>query len=111
MAHMTFSQKLKRLEEIVAKLEDTDVELEEGLKLLEEGVALHKDCQKILTQSQAKITELLKSSVQEESVDQKASLSAPQDPASLDGSLFSQTDEDSVSGEAKQDKQDNELPF
>ena len=38
MPSTTFSQKLKRLEEVVAKLESPDVELEEGLKLLEEGV-------------------------------------------------------------------------
>ncbi len=56
----TFSQKMQRLEDIVAKLESPDIELEQGLALLEEGVALHKQCQTILTDSQAKITTLLK---------------------------------------------------
>jgi exodeoxyribonuclease VII small subunit len=59
MEQTTFSQKLKRLEEVVQRLESPDVELEEGLSLLEEGVALHKDCQQMLTQTQAKITRLL----------------------------------------------------
>jgi exodeoxyribonuclease VII small subunit len=62
MSKITFSQKLKRLEEVVSQLESSDVELEDGLKLLEEGVELHKECQQLLTQTQAKITKLLSSS-------------------------------------------------
>ena len=59
MAEQTFTQKLQRLEEIVTQLERPDVELEDGLKLLEEGIQLHGECQKLLTQTQAKITKLL----------------------------------------------------
>ena len=59
MSDLTFSQKLKRLEEIVRKLESPDVELEEGLKLLEEGIKLHASCQEMLTSTQAKIAKLL----------------------------------------------------
>jgi exodeoxyribonuclease VII small subunit len=55
----TFSQKLKRLEAIVAQLEAPDLEIEEGLALLEEGVKLHQQCQQLLTQTQAKISTLL----------------------------------------------------
>ena len=55
----TFTQKLQRLEAIVAQLEKPEVELEEGLTLLEEGVKLHQECQQLLTQTQAKITKLL----------------------------------------------------
>lgn len=66
MPEKTFSQKLQRLEEIVARLESPDIELEEGLRLLEEGVALHKECQKVLTQSQAKISKLLESNADED---------------------------------------------
>jgi exodeoxyribonuclease VII small subunit len=55
----TFTQKLQRLEAIVAQLERPEVELEDGLTLLEEGVLLHQECQQLLTQTQAKITKLL----------------------------------------------------
>jgi exodeoxyribonuclease VII small subunit len=55
----TFTQSLKRLEEIVQLLEKPDLELEKGLSLLEEGVKLHKLCQDKLDHTQTKITELL----------------------------------------------------
>lgn len=56
----TFSQSLKRLEEIVEKLEDPNLDLEEGLSLLEEGVKLHKLCRDKLTQANTKIEKILK---------------------------------------------------
>lgn len=62
MSNQTFSQKLKRLEEIVTTLEQPDLELEQGLKLLEEGVGLQKDCQALLAQSEIKISQLLSQS-------------------------------------------------
>lgn len=57
---LSFSQSLKRLEEIVERLEDPDVDLEYGLKLLEEGVKLHKYCREKLTEANKKITTILK---------------------------------------------------
>lgn len=60
MKELTFSQSLKRLEEIVEKLEDPNLDLEEGLALLEEGVTLHKFCQQKLTAANAKINKILK---------------------------------------------------
>ena len=57
---LSFTQALKRLEQIVQKLEDPDLDLEEGLKLLEEGVKLHKLCKSKLTEANAKITTILK---------------------------------------------------
>ncbi|HSX19445.1 MAG TPA: exodeoxyribonuclease VII small subunit [Candidatus Saccharimonadales bacterium] len=57
---INFTQALKRLEEIVTKLEGPDLDLEEGLKLLEEGVKLHKLCKEKLTEANAKITTILK---------------------------------------------------
>lgn len=57
---LNFTQALKRLEEIVEKLEDPDLDLEVGLKLLEEGVSLHKLCKTKLTEANAKITTILK---------------------------------------------------
>ena len=57
---ISFNKALTRLEEIVDKLEDPNLDLEEGLKLLEEGVRLHKLCKSKLTEANAKITTILK---------------------------------------------------
>lgn len=57
---LNFTQAIKRLEEIVEKLEAPDLDLEEGLKLLEEGVMLHKLCKEKLTEANKKITTILK---------------------------------------------------
>ncbi|HEY5600573.1 MAG TPA: exodeoxyribonuclease VII small subunit [Patescibacteria group bacterium] len=56
---LSFSKALKRLEEIIEKLESPDLDLEDGLKLLEEGVTLHKICKAKLTQANEKITKIL----------------------------------------------------
>lgn len=58
--NLSFSNALKRLEEIVSMLEDSNIDLEEGLKLLEEGVKLHKICKNKLTQANIKISTILK---------------------------------------------------
>jgi exodeoxyribonuclease VII small subunit len=55
-----FSRSLKRLEEIVRKMEDPNLDLDEGLGLLEEGVKLQKACLEKLNQAQAKIKQILK---------------------------------------------------
>lgn len=64
----TFTQALKRLEDIVEKLEDPNLDLEEGLSLLEEGVKLHKFCKEKLTVANARIEKIL-GSEQEENLD------------------------------------------
>lgn len=56
---LSFAQSLKRLEEIVTKLESQDLDLEEGVELLAEGIALHKKCQEKLLGAKAKIDNLL----------------------------------------------------
>lgn len=56
---ISFSDAIARLEEIVAKLENPNLDLEDGLKLLEEGVKLHKICKNRLTQANAKISAIL----------------------------------------------------
>lgn len=58
--NLNFSKSLKRLEEIVDKLENPGLDLEEGLKLLEEGVKLHRQCEEILKNAQGKINKILK---------------------------------------------------
>lgn len=57
---ITFAQALKRLEEIVEKLEAQSTDLEESLKLLTEGLQLHKLCQDKLKNAQIKIDKIIK---------------------------------------------------
>ena len=52
---MTFEASLKRLDEIVSRMERGDVPLEEALSLFEEGTALVKSCTKLLDEAELKI--------------------------------------------------------
>lgn len=56
---MEFEKNLKRLEEIVHKLEDGEIALEESLKLFEEGVKISRDCNKKLTEAEKRVKLLL----------------------------------------------------
>lgn len=56
---MEFEKKIKRLEEIVQKMEKGELPLEESLKLFEEGVKLSRDCHKELTQAEAQVKKLV----------------------------------------------------
>lgn len=51
--------RLKRLEEILARLEADDVELEAALALFEEGVALVRDAERVLAATELRVQELL----------------------------------------------------
>ena len=51
----TFEEKLARLNEIVEKVENTTLSLEDAMKLYEEGNALIKDLQKSLDEAETKI--------------------------------------------------------
>lgn len=53
--------RLRRLEEILARLEADDVELEKALALFEEGVALVRDAEKVLAETELRVEELLSS--------------------------------------------------
>ncbi len=55
-----FEQGLNRLEEIVARLEDEDLDLEESLALFEEGVKLAEACSQRLDAAEKKVALLLK---------------------------------------------------
>lgn len=57
---MTFEQSIKRLDEIVSKMERGDVPLEEALGLFEEGTTLVKSCTKLLDEAELKIVQLTK---------------------------------------------------
>lgn len=65
----SFTESLKRLEEILEKLQDPDCELEESLQLLEEGLKLHKECKEKLDQADAKIQKILRSTTSDLPVD------------------------------------------
>jgi exodeoxyribonuclease VII small subunit len=55
-----FESSLARLEEIVGKLENANLSLDDAMKLFEEGVQLSRDCQKHLEQAEGKVEILLK---------------------------------------------------
>jgi len=56
---------LKRLEEIVQRLEAGELSLNESLKLFEEGIELSRLCTKKLSQAEAKVEKLIKSGEKE----------------------------------------------
>ncbi len=58
MDNMTYSDRIKRLEQIVSVLESGNATLEESLLLFEEAGGLVADCNKVLTQARLKITKM-----------------------------------------------------
>ncbi len=55
-----FEKSLGRLEEIVKKLENGNLSLEEAMKLFEEGVQLSRSCQKQLEEAEKRVEMLVK---------------------------------------------------
>lgn len=58
MQKMNYEKSVARLEEIVDKLENGNLPLEDMMKLYEEGTLLAANCAKSLDAAQLKITEL-----------------------------------------------------
>ena len=56
-----FEASIKKLEAIVEKLEEGDLDLDTSLKSFEEGVALVKECQKIISEAELTVNKLLDS--------------------------------------------------
>lgn len=52
---MNFDEYNVRLQEIIKKLENNDVSVEEGAKLYEEGVEIAKKCYEILKTNKGKV--------------------------------------------------------
>lgn len=52
---MNFDEYNVRLQEIIKKLENNDVSVEEGTKLYEEGVEIAKKCYEILKTNKGKV--------------------------------------------------------
>ena len=59
MDRLNFEDAMKRIDEIVAKLEDSTLKLDESLVLYEEGVSLVSFCRKKLEEAQRRITCLI----------------------------------------------------
>lgn len=55
-----FEKSLTRLEEVVKRLESTELSLDEAMKLFEEGVKLSRECQKQLEEAEGRVEILLK---------------------------------------------------
>ena len=51
--------RIRRLEEILARMESDDVSLEEAMKLFEEGVAHVRRAERILSETELRVEELL----------------------------------------------------
>ena len=60
MKEIRFESAVKRLEEIVNKLEAGDLSLDDSIKLFEEGVKLYQICLKRLDEAEKKVEILLK---------------------------------------------------
>ena len=58
MSEFKYEESVKRLGEIVEKLESGELSLEESIKLFEEGTRLSADCYEILKNAEQKITDI-----------------------------------------------------
>ncbi len=59
MAKASFEDSMKKLEEVVGKLEGEEVSLEESLKLFEQGVKLMRFCHLRLSEVEEKVQVLV----------------------------------------------------
>jgi exodeoxyribonuclease VII small subunit len=55
----SFEDNLRRLEEIVHRLEEGNLALEESLRLYEEGIEAFRNCQKMLDEADLKVRKLV----------------------------------------------------
>jgi len=56
---MSFEEAMQRLEEIVSRLEEGNVPLEESIGLYEEGMKLGKLCRSMLNEAELKVKKLV----------------------------------------------------
>jgi len=54
-----FEQSLDELEQLVARMEENELGLDESLKSFERGVALYRNCQSALEQAELRVRQLL----------------------------------------------------
>ena len=60
MAKFDFEKAMEKLETIIGDLESGNLSLDESIKAFEEGVELSKQCHKKLTETEAKVKQLIK---------------------------------------------------
>jgi len=60
MAEKSFEEALQKLEEIVSRLENGDITLEESINIFIEGVQLTKFCKEKLNAAEAQLKKLVK---------------------------------------------------
>ncbi len=58
--NLSFEEALKRLEEVVERLEGGDLSLEESLRLFQEGMVLVKHCERLLKDAETRVEMLVK---------------------------------------------------
>lgn len=58
MENMTYEKAMKRLEDIVSKLESNDIPLEDSIALFQEGIQLSKYCDEKLQNIQEKVAQI-----------------------------------------------------
>ncbi len=58
VADMSFEQSLKELENIVARLEQGDVELEQSISIYERGEMLRQHCDELLKRAEARVEKI-----------------------------------------------------
>ena len=68
-----FEDQLARLEEIVDRLEDESVGLEEALGLFENGMELARQCRARLAEVELRVTQLLEAEIGENEVEDEES--------------------------------------
>lgn len=56
---INFEEKMTELDDVVKKLENGDVTLDEALELFEKGVKLTSECSKLLDKAQQKVVKLV----------------------------------------------------
>ncbi len=54
-----FEQSLNELEQLVARMEEGELSLDESLRSFERGVALYRDCETALQQARLRVSKLL----------------------------------------------------
>ena len=66
----TFEEQIGELEEIVKKLENGDVSLDESLSLFEQGIKLTKGCQKMLNTAERQVKVLMSDGTEEDFINE-----------------------------------------
>ncbi len=60
MSEKSFEEALQKLEEIVSKLENGDIPLEESINIFKKGVELTKFCKEKLNEAETQLKKLVK---------------------------------------------------